>query len=225
MIDANGNVGVHTGAGCVPNAGHRTGDNVSVQANMMLRDTVPDAMLDAYHASSGDLAWRILAAMDAAQAEGGDARGQQAAGIVVVDGVRSDEPWDHVSVSLRVDDSSAPLVELRRLLEMAGAAGAMASTFPLMFAPELDDAARAELDDALGRLDAAQVTYGNDNLQPTFWKAVLLTKAGRIDEAREALARCVARRAEWGAYVASVQEAGILPAEPPDLVERLLTSR
>lgn len=223
IVDATGGVAVHTGAGCVAHAMHRTDDDVSVQANMMLRDTVADAMLAAYRDTSGDLAHRILAAMDAAQAEGGDARGEQAAGLLVVDGERSDEPWNHVLVDLRVDDSRAPLVELRRLVETGAAATAMASTFPLMFAPGFDDdESRGALDAALAALEGAQDVYGDTNLQPTFWRAVLLAKDGRVDDARAGLATCVAANPGFGTFLASVRDAGILPAEPADLVDRLL---
>jgi uncharacterized Ntn-hydrolase superfamily protein len=222
MIDATGGVAVHTGAGCVAHAGDRVGDNVSVQANMMLTGGVPGAMLDAFERSTGDLALRLLAAMDAAQAEGGDARGQQAAGILVVDGERSDEPWNHVLVSLRVDDSPQPLQDLRRLATVGAAAGAMAGTFPLLFAPSFDDN-RDELESALATLADAQRVYGDTNLQPTFWRAVLLTKDGRIDEAQPLVAACIATNPGWRDYVQSVRDAGILPADPPDLAERLIS--
>jgi uncharacterized Ntn-hydrolase superfamily protein len=222
MVDANGDVAVHTGARCVAQAGHRVGDNVSVQANMMLRDSVPDAMLEAFERSRGDLASRLLAAMDAAQAEGGDARGQQAAGLLVVDSERSDEPWNHVLVTLRVDDSDQPLDDLRRLVTVGAAAGAMARIFPLLFAPSFDEN-RDELEAALSTLADAQETYGERNLQPTFWRAVLLAKDGRLEEARPLIAACIATHAGWREYVHSVRDAGILPADPPDLAQRLLS--
>jgi hypothetical protein len=78
-----GRAAAHTGGGCVAHAGHRTGPGWTVQANMMLNPTVPDAMADAYTGTDGDFLDRLLAALDAAQAEGGDIRGQQAAALVV----------------------------------------------------------------------------------------------------------------------------------------------
>jgi hypothetical protein len=190
---------------------------------MMLHDTVPAAMLDAFDRANGDLSTRILAAMDAAQGEGGDARGQQAAGLLVVDGERSEEPWNHVVVDLRVDDGPDPLEELRRLFVKGAAAGAMASTFPLLFAPSFDDAeSRAAFDGALTALQGAQSTYGDDNLQPSFWRAVLLAKDGQIDEARAGLATCVASNPGFAPFLDALGDAGILPAEPPDLVDQLL---
>jgi uncharacterized Ntn-hydrolase superfamily protein len=221
MIDANGDVAVHTGAGCVGHAGHRVGENVSVQANMMLHDVVPDEMIHAFERATGPLAWRILAALQAAQDAGGDARGQQAAGIVVVDGERSDEPWNHVTTNVRVDDHPEPITELRRVLTVSDAAGAMASTFPLLFAPSFDGA-RDELEAALETLSDVQDVYGDGNLQPTYWRAMLLAKDGRIDDARALVDACVASHEGWAAFVTSVRNAGILPTDPPDLVDQLL---
>ncbi len=160
--------------------------------------------------------------MDAAQGEGGDARGQQAAGLLVVAGERSDEPWNQVVVDLRVDDSREPLMELRRLVGVGGAAADMAGTFPLLFAPGFDDESRGVLEAALAALERTQITYGDSNLQPTFWRGVLLAKDGRVDDARAAFATCVAANPGFGPFLAAVRDAGILPAEPADLVDRLL---
>ena len=102
---AAGRVAVHTGESCVAYAGARAGDGWSVQANMMRNDTVPDAMADAYTGTSGDLLDRLLAALDAAEAAGGDVRGQQAAAIVV----SADEG---PGLRLHVEDHPQPLVEL-----------------------------------------------------------------------------------------------------------------
>ena len=117
MVDRSGAVAVHTGEGCVGLAGHRLGPQVSAQANMMERDTVWDAMIDAYLRADGeDLATRLLLALEAAEGEGGDVRGTQSAALLVVDAEPQDQPWDHRLIDLRVDDSDRPLFELRRLL-------------------------------------------------------------------------------------------------------------
>jgi tetratricopeptide (TPR) repeat protein len=106
VVDATGRAAVHTGAACVREAGHRVGDGFSCQSSMMLVATVPDAMAAAYEAATGDLSERLLAALDAAEAEGGDVRGRQSATLLVV-GRRK--------IDLRVDDHPDPLAELRRL--------------------------------------------------------------------------------------------------------------
>jgi uncharacterized Ntn-hydrolase superfamily protein len=114
VLSSSGQVAVHTGENCIPFAGHRMGEGYSVQANMMLRDTVPDAMAAAFEGASGHLAQRILAALDAAQDEGGDIRGCQSAAILVrTPGHDLDFHWD-----LRVDNDPHPLAKLRELVNV-----------------------------------------------------------------------------------------------------------
>jgi uncharacterized Ntn-hydrolase superfamily protein len=221
MVDFHGVVGTHTGAGCVGRAGHRQSHQVSAQANMMERDTVWGAMIDAYE-QAGDLglAERLLACLDAAEAEGGDVRGRQSAALLVVSGQRSDAPWDQRMVDLRVDDDEAPLVELRRLLEVHSAVERLTGVFDsgLLFAPELN-ADEPLLAQALADLDAAQAGLGV-NREPSFWAAVLLAKAGRLDEATARLAFASGTNDRWGLFLHSVAAAGVLPPDNPLLVDR-----
>jgi len=113
VVDARGGVAAHTGERCMSFAGHVTGEQVSCQANIMADAQVWPAMLTAFASTSGPLAGRLMSALDAAQAAGGDVRGQQSAAILVVPA--EGEPWE-TTVSLRVEDHPEPLVELRRLL-------------------------------------------------------------------------------------------------------------
>ena len=115
VVDAQGRVGAHTGSNGIQYAGHVTGDGVSCQANIMASERVWPAMLAAFEASTGSLTGRLMAALEAAEREGGDIRGRQSAAILVVpaDG----EPWQTV-VSLRVEDHPEPLSELRRLIAL-----------------------------------------------------------------------------------------------------------
>lgn len=117
-VDSGGRVAAHTGERCIGDAGHIIGDGYSVQANMMANGRVWPAMRDAYEGASGDIADRMLAALDAAQAAGGDVRGQQSAALLVVGGTRSDKPWQGREIELRVEDHPRPLDELARLLRM-----------------------------------------------------------------------------------------------------------
>ena len=119
MIDARGRVAAHTGAKDIPAAGHIAGTNFSVQANLMLNDTVWPAMAKAFGSAKGDLADRMMAALDAAQAAGGDIRGRQSAALIVVTGKPTGKPWADRVFDLRVDDSAEPLKELRRLVVAA----------------------------------------------------------------------------------------------------------
>ena len=118
FVDAQGRTAAHTGESCIPGAGHLSGDGYSVQANLMLTDAVPQAMAAAYENSTGPLAERLMAALDAAQNAGGDIRGRQSAALLVVRGTPSDKPWTDRLVDLRVEDHHRPLEELRRLLQL-----------------------------------------------------------------------------------------------------------
>jgi uncharacterized Ntn-hydrolase superfamily protein len=224
MVDAEGRTGVHTGAGCVQAAGHTGAGPVSAQGNMLLRDGTWDAMLAAFSSSGGDLAERILSALDAAEANGGDVRGRQSAAILVVDGERSEVPWDHVQINLRVDDHPQPLTELRRLVEFSRATSRMTGVFGsgLLFAPAIDESMHDALEAALADLGTAQQTLG-DNREPTFWQAVLLAKAGRVDDAKARLHEAAATHAQWIDFVERLPAAGILPADD-ELIRNLTGS-
>ena len=120
MVDALGGVAVHTGSKCIQAAGHKTGAGYSVQANLMRNDTVWGAMSEAYEGTQGDMAERLMSALEAAEAEGGDIRGKQSAALLVVGGERTGNPWQGRLFDVRVDDHAGPLPELRRLLELRG---------------------------------------------------------------------------------------------------------
>lgn len=215
MVDATGRVAAHTGAGCVARAGHRTGDQVSAQANMMEKDTVWPAMVDAYDAATGDLAGRLLAALEAAEAQGGDLRGKQSAAILIVGPDRTDRPWDHRRVDLRVDDHPEPLVELRRLIDYNRAFTLVSGVFGsgILFAPQIDPQA-PELEAALRDLGTAQETI-TDNYEPTFWQAFLLAKAGRTDEARNQLKLAADHHAGWREFLTRLPASGLIAPDNP----------
>jgi uncharacterized Ntn-hydrolase superfamily protein len=118
MIDAQGRVDAWTGKNDIQAAGHIVGKDFSVQANLMLNDKVWPAMARAFENTKGDLAERMLAALDAAQAAGGDIRGRQSAALIVVTGKPTGQAWKDRVFDLRVDDSPEPLRELRRLVRL-----------------------------------------------------------------------------------------------------------
>ena len=119
VVDASGRAAAHSGSSTIAEAGHVVGDGWSVQANMMAKAGVPEAMANAFRGGTGDLASRLLDALDAAEAEGGDLRGRQAAGLIVVEAAPADQPGHGIVVDVRVDDHAEPLRELRRLVELA----------------------------------------------------------------------------------------------------------
>jgi uncharacterized Ntn-hydrolase superfamily protein len=118
VVGMDGPPAVHTGDGCIPFAGHVSGQDFSVQANMMSSEEVWPAMAAAFRSAFGPLARRLLAALRAAEGAGGDVRGKQSAALVVVPA--SGEPWRRV-VELRVEDHPEPLDELERVMDLADA--------------------------------------------------------------------------------------------------------
>jgi len=185
IVDAQGGVAVATGPDCIAHAGDATGATWSCQANMMERDTVPAAMSAAFEAATGDLASRLLVALQAAQGEGGDVRGRQSAALLVVPS--EGESW-RARVDLRVEDHDDPLAELERLLglwrayELAGAAD------------ELMAAERADEAGALYRR-AAELAPESDEL--LFWAGLAIAHAGELDEGVEAVRRAAQAQPNW----------------------------
>ena len=173
MIDAQGNVAVHTGSKCIPAAGHESGEQFSVQANLMLNDKIWPAMAIAYRQAQGDLSDRMLAALDAAQAVGGDIRGKQSAAILVVSGKSSGRPWIDRKMDLRVEDHPEPLKELHRLVTVHRA-------YEHMNAGDLA-VERKDLAGALREYSAAE-SLNPENLEMKYWHAISLVNSGHLDE-------------------------------------------
>ncbi len=118
FLNVKGEVATHTGSLCIAEAGHRQGKNFSVQANMMLNNTVWDAMATAFETTNGSLSERILAVLKAAQNEKGDIRGKQSAAILIVRGEATGNAWEDTIMDLRVEDNPNPIQELERLIKI-----------------------------------------------------------------------------------------------------------
>ena len=219
FIDATGRVAAHTGEKAIEAAGHRRGPGnrgYSVQANLMLKPTVPDAMARAFESSKGDLAERLLAALEAAQAEGGDIRGSQSAAILIVNGRSTGRPWADKVMDLRVEDHKEPLKELRRLVHLARAYAHMNAG---------DEAVtRNDVQGALKEYAAAQqmVPDSVTNGEMVFWHAVMLANVGRVEESLPLFARAFAQDKNWAELVKRLPRAGQLPTDPR-IVQRILT--
>jgi uncharacterized Ntn-hydrolase superfamily protein len=186
IVDAAGRVAVHTGSACVAEAGDRTGTGYSCQASMMLRPTVPDAMAAAYEASAGALAERLLAALDAAEAEGGDIRGSQSATLLVVGA--EGERWERL-LDLRVDDHPEPLAELRRLFSLQRAYNLSDEAENLVLAGRYEDAARLFE-------QVAAMAPGSDELM--FWSGLAAAQSGDMGVARDRVRAAIAINPRWG---------------------------
>jgi uncharacterized Ntn-hydrolase superfamily protein len=123
VVGAAGAPAVWTGVGCLSACGHRTGEDMSAQGNMLASRSVVPSVAEGYaeasRDSTGDFGARLVAALRAGDAAGGDLRGRQSAALVVVSGTRDDDaPWEGVLVDLRVDDAADPVGELGRLLRL-----------------------------------------------------------------------------------------------------------
>jgi uncharacterized Ntn-hydrolase superfamily protein len=214
FVDADGRVAVHTGERCIPGAGHRTGKGYSVQANLMLTDDVPEAMSHAFEAAQGPLAERLLAALDAAQKAGGDARGRQSAALLVVRGTAGEHPWTDTLIDLRVEDHPRPLAEMNRLLRLHRA-------YELM--NEGDEAvAEDDMARALERYAAAEKLVP-DNDEFVFWHAVTLVTNDRLDESLPLFRRAFRMNPLWLELVPRLVEKGHLP-RAPESTERILAT-
>jgi uncharacterized Ntn-hydrolase superfamily protein len=184
-VDIRGNVAVHTGASCIPYAGHVTGAHWTCQANMMARDTVPAAMSAAFEAAAGDLPGRLLAALRAAEGEGGDVRGRQSAAMVVAP--PEGEAWQ-LRIDLRVEDHADPVGELSRLLSLQRAYELAGRGDELMAADEAVEAG------ALYRR-AAELAPDSDEL--LFWAGLALAHAGDLEAGVDAVRRAIAVHPGW----------------------------
>jgi uncharacterized Ntn-hydrolase superfamily protein len=216
MVDAEGRVAAHTGSECIEAAGHHVGDGYSVQANLMADSTVWSAMSKAYEAArasgQGDLAEHLLAALDAAQAAGGDIRGQQSAALLVVRAKPPEEPGTERLYDLRVEDHPKPLEELRRLVRLQRAYRLTDEGDRFVAGQQFDEAARAY---------SAAVELAPDNVELKFWQAVTLWNIGRKSDARPLFARVFAAPDgdNWRRLVPRLVRPGLLPFDPASIEE------
>jgi uncharacterized Ntn-hydrolase superfamily protein len=185
MVDAHGGVGAHTGSDCMAFCGQLLGHHYSTQGNLMATDRVWGEMSAAYLAGEGTLAERLLDALDAGEAAGGDVRGRQSAAILVVPA--AGDPWERV-VELRVEDHPEPLVELRRLVALKAA---------YVRAGEGDEL------QARGEHAAAAAKYieawemAPDCEEIGFWAALSLIQLGDVERGLPLLRQKVAAHPGW----------------------------
>jgi uncharacterized Ntn-hydrolase superfamily protein len=209
IVDAEGRVAAHTGGACVPSCAHAFGDGYSVQGNMLASDSVWEAMGPAFEKADGDLAERLMVALEAAEAAGGDVRGRQSAALLVVAGERPENPWEGRAIDLHVEDDPRPLEELRRLLTIRRAHG-------------LFEEARAAIGsgDVHAGLDlvARARKLHPENVQFVFWTGVGLANAGRPGEARRWLNEAFAAAETWRELARRLRMVGMYTGDP-DLLD------
>ena len=215
MIDAAGNVSAHTGKKCIPAAGHFVGENFSVQANLMLNEKVWPAMAKAYQNASGDLADKMLAALDAAESVGGDIRGKQSAAILVVSGKNTGRPWQDRIIDLRVEDHAEPLRELRRLLQVHRA-------YQHMNAGDLATE-QGDLQKAMEEYGAAERLIP-DSAEILYWHAVALVNVGKVEESLPVFRRVFAMDRNWMELTTRLPAVDLLKADEATL-KRILSAQ
>ncbi len=215
FVDASGRAAAHTGAKCIDFAGDHVGDGYTVQANLMGNAKVVPAMAAAYEAAKGDLADRMLAALDAAQAAGGDIRGCQSAAILIVSGKKTDTPWNERKLDVRVEDSPDPLAELHRLVTTARG---------------YDLVNRGDLAVEKGDIPGALAHYGEgmkvlpDNVEIKYWVAVTLASLDRVDEALPLFRAAFRDDPGWVELTHRLVKPGLMPDTPRghENVDRIL---
>ena len=180
----------------------------------MLSDKVWPAMAKAFESTQGDLAARMLAALEAAQAAGGDIRGKQAAALIVVSGKPTGRPWQDRVFDLRVDDHPEPVAELRRLVTLQRA-------YNLMNEGDLT----VEKKDHEGALKAygAARALAPDNAEMIFWHAVALVNMKRVDESLPLFRKVFGMDPNWKTLTPRLVGVGLLP-DDKDALAKILKS-
>ncbi len=217
MVDAAGKVAAHTGTRAIYAAGHHVGPGFSVQANLMENPTVWDAMARAYQNTTGDLAEKMLAALEAAEAEGGDIRGKQSAALIVVGPKSTGRPWLDRRFDLRVEDHPDPVAELRRLVTLQRAYQKLNEGDEHVTVGDIPAALQA-YSEAMALVPDEAV-----NGEAAFWVGITLASIGREAEALPYLTRAAEQDVRWIELVGRLPDAGLLPHDEA-LVERLRAS-
>ncbi len=202
MVDHNGNVAVHTGAQCIAAAGHQSGKGFSCQANMMEKDTVWNAMTATFSTTSGPLVDRLMAALESAQAEGGDIRGKQSAALIVVGPESAGVSWKRRIFDLRIEDHPQPLAELKRLIVIAKAYNHMNQGDEFLTVNNVQG--------ALEEYSLAMEIYpGNPEMM--FWPAVTMAASGKIDESLPLFKKVFTQDARWAELLKRLPKVGQFP--------------
>ena len=188
FLNTKGEVATHTGSACIEAAGHKQGKNFSVQANMMLNNTVWDAMATAFETTTGDFSERIISALKAAQKEKGDIRGSQSAAILIVKGESTGNPWEDIVMDLRVEDHNNPVEELERLVKVHKA---------------YDFMNKGDLAMEAGDTKLAESLYLNaqnlfpKNLEMKYWYAINLLNNKEFEKAHPILKDIFSQDSNW----------------------------
>ncbi|GAB3292563.1 DUF1028 domain-containing protein [Hymenobacter tenuis] len=213
IIDNQGRVATHTGSKCIDMAGHQQGNQFSVQANMMLKNTVPAAMAKAYEQNAKlPFAERVVSALDAAQAQGGDIRGRQSAALLIVRAKPGAGIWEDRLIDLRVDDAAEPLKELARLLRLHRA-------YEHMNAGDLA-VEKNDVPGAIREYDAAEKLFPQ-NLEMKYWHAISLANKQQVPQAIKLLGPVFRQDPNWRTLTERLPKVGLLTVSSAELKQIL----
>jgi uncharacterized Ntn-hydrolase superfamily protein len=214
VLDATGRTASYTGAKCLDGAGNIAGPNYSVQANMMLNNTIWSAMEKAFKETNAPLAERLVASLEAAQTAGGDIRGMQSAALMVWKGTSTGQPWADKLIDLRVEDDPNPVAEMRRLLEVQRA-------YEHMNAGDLA-VEKNDMELAMKEYKAAMEMFPG-NLEMKYWTAVTLANNGRVDESLTMFNTVFANDKNWKELTRRLPKSGLLTVSEEDMKKILAT--
>jgi uncharacterized Ntn-hydrolase superfamily protein len=212
LIDAEGRSAVFTGADCYPECGDAQGPGVVAQGNMLRNPGIPEAMVEEFLTVPGPLETRLLAALGAAEKRGGDARGRQSAGLLVVSGDPDAPPAGAVRVDLRVEDHSNPVAELHRLVGYdATYSNFAAKVWKEGVVSGDGNPSREDVDAALDALDIAIAALPRP-AEPLMWRSIVLARGGRTAEAEAAANAALGLNPELGHFFANLEREGVVPS-------------
>jgi len=242
MIDARGNVATFTGSRDIQAAGgtagnqtapaniacgtdggtFTTGHDFAAQANLMSNEKIWPSMAKAFTEAKGDLADRLLAALDGAQSAGGDIRGKQSAALIIVKGTSSGKRWADELFNLRVDDHAEPLKELRRLVALQRAYNHMNAGD---LATEHNDNEGALREYSAAEKIAATTTGVPQSryAEMIYWHAVALVNMKRVEESLPLFAKAFQLEPSWRELTPRLPRAALLP-DDAKLIERIVAA-
>ena len=182
-------------------------------SNLMMRDTVWEAMAGAFRSTEGDLAEKLLSALEAAQKEGGDIRGRQSAAIIIVSGTSTGVPYKDRLVDLRVEDHPTPVQELRRLVAISRA---------YKFMNEGDERLAAGDNEGAVTAYTRAMELAPEITEIKFWSALTLFANGEEETALRYFSEVFARDRSWGEVVRRLPYADLLDNDAGQ-VDRILS--
>lgn len=201
VLDTKGRASSFTGKKCIQPAGNIAEKNFSVQANLMLNDKVWPAMNKAFKETKAPLAERMIAALEAGQAAGGDIRGKQSASILIVKATPTGKIWEDREIDLRVEDNPEPIPELKRLLKLYRA-------YEHMNAGDLFTE-KNDMTNAMKEYGAAEIICP-ENVEMKFWHAVTMVNKGKLTDALPVFKEVFAKDKNWLLLIPRLRKAAQL---------------